>query len=84
MLPLEKREFIDVYRRVTESGYSAPMYWGENVLAGLSIIQASVDRWMGSPDHCANIMHVNYKEIGLACMKSTSGMMHWTLDFGAR
>lgn len=75
----------DVYRRITEAGYSAPRYWGENVLAGLSTVQATVDWWMSSPGHCANIMHVNYKELGLACIKSnTSGTMYWTLNFGAR
>ncbi len=72
----------DGYDRILDAGY-VPYYWGENILSGLSTIQATVDWWMSSPGHCANIMKSRFKDVGLACVKSAAtNKMYWTLDLG--
>lgn len=73
----------DGYRRITEAGY-VPIWWGENILSGLSTVQSTVDWWMSSPGHCANIMQAKFKDVGLACVKASNGMMYWTLNLGVR
>ncbi len=76
--------------RMADAGYE-PDASGENVGFGNSEEYFGVDSqgavrwWMGSPDHCANIMSPAFTEIGAAAVAggcSGCDCLYWTLDFG--
>jgi uncharacterized protein YkwD len=46
-------------------GYRNPHAWGENVICGLTDPQYAVDGWMKSDGHRANLLHTEYREIGV-------------------
>jgi uncharacterized protein YkwD len=54
-----------VGQRVTAQGYSWS-YVGENIFAGTNATpQSAFDWWMASPPHQANLLNLNYTEIGI-------------------
>ena len=61
--------------RVNATGYA----WrnlGENIAAGYASVDATVDAWMGSDGHCANLMNPVFADMGAACVtgsRSTYG-----------
>lgn len=66
--------------RVSAAGYAWTSV-GENIAAGYATVQQSVDAWMASDGHCANLMNSRFTEFGLACAHngaSTYGT-YWTL-----
>ncbi len=75
------RSFLD---RINATGYLGS-YWGENIYAGGGNVAKTVDAWLASPGHCANIMNSNFREIGAACASNTSSSYgnYWTQDFAA-
>jgi len=69
--------------RVTAAGY----VWttvGENIAAGYGTVQQTIDAWMTSDGHCANLMEPRFTEFGLACASNTGSTYrtYWTLDMG--
>lgn len=40
-------------------------YLGENIAAGSTTAQATVEQWMNSPGHRSNILNTKYKELGV-------------------
>ena len=67
--------------RVTAAGYS----WsgvGENIAAGYGSVQQTVDAWMASDGHCANLMNASFTQYGLACARNDASTYrtYWTLD----
>lgn len=58
-------------------GWSAA---GENIAAGNTTAAATMDQWMNSPGHCANIMSADFVHLGVGY--DESGAM-WTQVFGA-
>lgn len=71
--------------RITATGY----LWqtvGENIAAGYSTVDAVMDGWMASAGHCANVMNPNFKDVGVACVPSTTSSYrtYWTMDNGAK
>lgn len=52
---------------ITQAGYSY-VYAGENLARGFNSSKDVVDAWMASPDHRANILSPNYKDVGFAVM----------------
>ncbi len=71
-------------QRATEAGY----VWqaiGENVAAGQPDVAAVMSSWMASAGHCANIMHANFRDIGVACVNGGAGSTYrtyWTMALG--
>ena len=69
--------------RIDKAGY----VWseaGENIAGGQTTPAEVVDGWMGSPGHCANIMHSSFTELGVGYyfdMDATYGH-YWTQAFG--
>ncbi len=64
--------------RADESGYD----WyqvSENIAFGQRSINQVVDEWMQSPEHCANIMDPDVKNMGVAKKGN-----YWVQDFGAK
>ena len=77
---LDGRTFVD---RINATGYA----WsniGENIAAGYSTVNAVVDGWMASDGHCANIMNPNFRDVGVACVASSTSTYktYWTMDAG--
>ncbi|MEZ4403625.1 MAG: CAP domain-containing protein [Kofleriaceae bacterium] len=65
--------------RMVKAGYA----WstaGENIAAGNRTAAATMDQWMNSPGHCANIMNGDFVDIGVGHVEA--GAM-WTQVFGA-
>lgn len=74
------RDGRTVAERVTAAGYD----WravGENLAGGPSSVQAAVNGWMASPDHCANTMNPVYVHVGMACVANagTTYTRYWTM-----
>jgi uncharacterized protein YkwD len=73
-----------VAERVSAAGYD----WravGENLAGGPTSVQAAVDGWMASPDHCANTMNPVYVHVGVACAANagTTYGRYWTMVLAA-
>jgi uncharacterized protein YkwD len=69
--------------RVSRAGYR----WratGENIAAGQSSADAAVSAWLGSPEHCANIMSPRFTEMGVAfALSAREPAIYWAQVFGA-
>jgi uncharacterized protein YkwD len=74
----------DFAARITAAGF----HWsfaGENIAAGFDTPAAVVTAWMGSPDHCRNILDPSYSYIGTGVSPhrlANIGPATWTQDFG--
>jgi uncharacterized protein YkwD len=72
--------------RLVRDGYVWSIY-GENIAVGYSSVAAVVQGWLGSEDHCANIMNPAFHEIGAAYAKgayqSSPSKTFWTLDLAS-
>jgi len=69
--------------RINATGY----VWstiGENIAAGYPSVNAVVDGWMASDGHCANLMNPAFKDVGMACVASSTSTYrtYWTMDLG--
>lgn len=55
---------------------------GENIAAGASTPETAMELWMNSDGHRANILDVNFREIGIGYAKADSAYQHyWVQDF---
>ena len=70
--------------RMGKAGYGNYSNAGENIAAGSPDAQGTMDQWMGSDGHCANIMNPSFEHIGIGY--STGGQYGhlWTQVFGAK
>ena len=70
-------------QRVTRSGYR----WratGENLASGIMAPEEVIAGWLGSPEHCANLMDPAFSEIGVGFgvnARDERGV-YWALEFG--
>lgn len=72
----------DLGTRVTATGYAWSSV-GENIAAGYPSVNATIDGWMASEGHCANLMNPNFDQFGLACVSggaSNTYSTYWTMD----
>ncbi len=70
--------------RISDAGYD----WsasGENIAAGNSTAEETMDQWMNSDGHCRNIMDPGYIHIGVgyAFDESSEFGHYWVQNFGA-
>lgn len=72
------------FDRMKAEGYKGSTM-GENIAAGNSTAAKTVEQWMNSDGHCANIMNPKYTQLGVGYFyTSTSKYKHyWTQNFGA-
>lgn len=72
-----------VATRLRAAGYQGKTY-GENIAAGNATARATVDQWMNSPGHCANIMDPTFRTLGVGYASSQGSEFghYWTQDFG--
>jgi uncharacterized protein YkwD len=74
-----------VSQRVSAQGYK----WrtvGENLAGGDSTVAGVIAGWLGSPEHCQNMMSPAYAEVGVACVRQPGSKWgnYWTMVLGAR
>jgi uncharacterized protein YkwD len=73
--------------RILAARYS-PLFSGENIAAGRSGARDTMSQWMNSPGHQANILNINYTEIGVGYhhLSNDTGSInynhYWTQKFG--
>jgi uncharacterized protein YkwD len=70
-------------QRITRAGYR----WsevGENLARGLTTPEQLVAGWLGSPEHCANLMQPVYSEVGVAFADNprSDAAPYWVMEFG--
>jgi uncharacterized protein YkwD len=71
--------------RLTRAGY----HWravGENIAAGPTTPEIAVDDWMRSPQHCANLMAPQFREMGVAYSvnRASASGIYWVQVFGVQ
>lgn len=76
----EGREPAD---RVSAAGYEWSAV-GENIAAGSPTAAETMDQWMNSPGHCANIMDPTYEHLGVGYADAPSSEYghFWVQNFG--
>jgi len=70
-------------QRITRSGY----HWrevGENLASGVMTADEVVAGWLGSPEHCANLMDPLYRQmgVGFAVNPHDQRGVYWAMEFG--
>jgi uncharacterized protein YkwD len=71
----------DLGDRMKAAGYQF-LVAGENIAWNQADPKAALQTWMGSEGHRANILNVEYAEIGVAVVKNARGERYWTQVFG--
>jgi len=71
--------------RVSFNGYKY-MRQGENVAAGIKDLDAVIEAWIDSDDHCVNLMSSSFTEVGMGLYiaNDTQYKYFWTQVFGKR
>ena len=72
----------DPFDRMMKAGYAIMKTAGENIAAGNATAEATMEQWMNSDGHCANIMNPDYKEIGVGYYPGGQWGHLWTQTFG--
>ena len=70
--------------RMGEAGYGNYSNAGENSAAGSPDAQGTMDQWLGSDGHCANIMSPSFEDIGVGYSPGGQYGHLWTQVFGAK
>lgn len=69
-------------KRIRAAGYS-PTTAAENVAAGASDPATTVQLWMESPPHRANILNPAFRHSGIGIAEAADGMLFWSLSLAA-
>ncbi|MFJ5094821.1 CAP domain-containing protein [Streptomyces sp. NPDC088557] len=72
----------DAGDRMSGAGYSWST-WGENIHRGPKTPALTMEDWMDSPGHRANILNCSFKDIGVGVTLTANGPW-WVQNFGAR
>ncbi|ADP79922.1 CAP domain-containing protein [Pseudofrankia inefficax] len=75
---LDGRTMVD---RIRATGFPLTAV-GENIAAGGTTAAQTMDMWMNSPGHRANILNCSYTRIGVGYAEGGSYRYYWTQDFG--
>jgi uncharacterized protein YkwD len=75
---LDGRTMVD---RIRATGFPLTAV-GENIAAGGTTAAQTMDMWMNSPGHRANILKCSYTQIGVGYAEGGSYRYYWTQDFG--
>ena len=70
--------------RLRSAGYSAAGA-GENLAAGQTDFDDTLQAWLASPTHCANLMQPDFRDVGLACVQRPGSRYErfWVAHLGA-
>ena len=72
-------------QRIVRAGYGSYNQVGENIAGGsdLDNAETTVNGWLASDGHCANIMNANYTEFGAGAYEGSGDLtFYWTQEFG--
>jgi hypothetical protein len=72
----------DAFTRVSQCGYTASGFVGENIAKGQSSPAEVVAAWLASPDHRQNIEEPGFQTTGVGVAAGTDGAILWVQDFG--
>ncbi len=74
-----------VSQRITAQGYKWRMV-GENLAGGDTTVAGVIAGWLGSPEHCQNMMSPSYAEVGVACVRHPGSKWgnYWTMVLATR
>jgi len=72
------------WERMTDAGYSLTTGAENILLRSDANAQAVFNQWRNSPPHQANMMNVDYVEVGVAYAQSADGTYYFTMVFGTR
>lgn len=70
--------------RMGKAGYGQYTNAGENIAAGSPTADGTMDQWMNSDGHCANIMNPDFEHIGVGYHPGGQYGHLWTQVFGAK
>ena len=70
--------------RLRSAGYAAAGA-GENLAAGQTDFNDTLQAWLASPTHCANLMQPDFRDVGLACVQRLGSRYErfWVAHLGA-
>ena len=70
--------------RLRGAGYAASSA-GENLAAGQTSFDDTLQAWLASPSHCANLMQPDFRDVGLACVQRPGSRYErfWVAHLGA-
>lgn len=70
--------------RLRSAGYAAATA-GENLAAGQTDFNDTLQAWLVSPTHCANLMQPDFRDVGLACIQRPGSRYErfWVAHLGA-
>jgi hypothetical protein len=74
-------------QRILEAGYGVYEFGllaSENIYAGSGGAQVPFNGWMELPGARSNLLHEQYREIGIGIAYDAQGRTFWTLDVGAQ
>nr|MDQ6882415.1 CAP domain-containing protein [Pseudomonadota bacterium] len=74
-----------VSNRVLGQGYRWRVV-GENLAGGDTTVAGVIAGWLGSPEHCENLMGPAYAEVGVSCVRQPGSQWgtYWTMVLAAR
>ncbi len=69
--------------RLRAVGYAAAGA-GENLAAGQTDFDDTLQAWLASPTHCANLMQAEFRDVGLACVQRPGSRFErfWVVHLG--
>lgn len=72
--------------RIKAAGYRDFKMAGENLAAGTRTPQETVQGWLNSPHHCANLMQPGFRELGVGYAENSDSKYHsyWVQEFGTK
>lgn len=73
---------VSPWDRAKAAGYDQPS--AENIAAGNATAKATMQQWMNSPGHKANILNCSYKAMGVGRATGGTYRYYWTQMFGFR
>lgn len=79
----DSQDGTTAHRRMQAAGYPRGGT-GENISAGRTTLDATIEGWLKSEGHCGNIMNPKYQDFGMACAsdKSSKYGTYWVQNFG--
>ncbi|HEX2910753.1 MAG TPA: CAP domain-containing protein [Chloroflexia bacterium] len=76
----------DPFQRMSQLGYPANTWRGENLAGGFVGADAVMVGWQNSPEHNANMLNTHYTTIGISRIYNPNSPFHWywSTEFGSK
>lgn len=77
----ESKDGRNMQQRMKNAGYKGKGYFAENIAVGNEGIEATIEQWLKSPGHCANLMSATYVDVGVAhaYAENSEYKHYWTM-----